>query len=68
MGIPVITTVHSFGMLLGNTEFSKIENLYYATSDEVLKWYEQMAATEFLLSEFNNKDFILPRIMELLNE
>jgi hypothetical protein len=68
LGIPTIATVNSFGMILGNTEFSKIENLYYATSDEVLKWYEQMAATEFLLSEFYNKDFILPRIMELLNE
>ena len=68
LGIPAITTEHSFGMLLGNTDYSKIEDLHYASSEEVLKWYEQMASTEFLMSEFSNKDFIMPRIMELLNE
>jgi len=68
LGIPTITTEHSFGVGLGNTDLRKIEKLNYAKSDEVLKWYKQMASTEFLLSEFNNEEFILPRIMELLNE
>ena len=67
LGIPTITTQHSFGVGLGNTDYTKIENLHYASSEEVLKWYEQMASTEFLMSEFNSKDFIMPRIMELLN-
>jgi len=68
LGIPTITTKHSFGVGLGNTDYTKIENLHYASSEEVLNWYEQMASTEFLMSEFNSKDFIMPRIMELLNE
>jgi hypothetical protein len=68
LGIPAITTEHSFGMLLGNTDLSKIENLHYASSEEVLNWYEQMASTEFLMSEFADEDFITPRIVELLDE
>jgi len=68
LGIPTITTQHSFGVGLGNTDYRKVESLHYASSEEVLKWYEQMASTEFLMSEFSNKDFIIPRIMELLNE
>jgi len=68
LGIPTITTQHSFGVGLGNTDYTKIENLHYASSEEVLKWYEQMASTEFLMSEFADEDFITPRIMELLDE
>ena len=68
LGIPTITTEHSFGVGLGNTDYTKIEDLYYASKEEVLKWFEQMASTEFLLGEFNNEEFILPRIEELLNE
>jgi len=68
LGIPAITTEHSFGMLLGNTDYSKIEDLHYASSEEVLNWYEQMASTEFLMSEFADEDFITPKIMELLDE
>ena len=66
LGIPTITTEHSFGVGLGNTDYRKVENLHYANSNEVLKWFEQMASTEFLMSEFDNTDFILPRIKELL--
>ena len=68
LGIPTITTIHSFGVGLGNTDLRKIENLNYKNSKEVLEWYEQMASTEFLMSEFGKKEFIEPRIMELLNE
>ena len=68
LGIPTVTTEHSFGVGLGNTDFRKIENLNYKNSKEVLEWYEEMASTEFLMSEFNKKEFIEPRIMELLNE
>ena len=68
LGIPTVTTEHSFGVGLGNTDLRKIENLKYKNSKEVLEWYEEMASTEFLMSEFSNKDFIIPRIMELLNE
>jgi len=68
LGIPTITTQHSFGVGLGNTDYTKVENLHYASSEEVLNWYEQMASTEFLMSEFSNEEFILPRIMELLDE
>jgi hypothetical protein len=68
LGIPTVTTEHSFGVGLGNTDLRKIENLKYKNSKEVLEWYEEMASTEFLLSEFNNEKIILPRIMELLNE
>ena len=66
LGIPTITTEHSFGVGLGNTDYRKVENLHYANSNEVLKWFEQMASTEFLMSEFDNINFILPRIKELL--
>jgi len=66
LGIPTITTEHSFGVGLGNTDYRKVENLHYANSNEVLNWFEQMASTEFLMSEFGNEEFILPRIMELL--
>jgi len=66
LGIPTITTEHSFGVGLGNTDYRKVENLHYANSNEVLNWFEQMASTEFLMSEFGNGEFILPRIMELL--
>src|SRR5210317_2175526 len=66
LGIPTITTQHSFGVGLGNTDYTKVENLHYASSEEVLNWFEQMASTEFLMSEFGNGEFILPRIMELL--
>ena len=66
LGIPTITTEHSFGVELGNTDYRKVENLHYANSNEVLKWFEQMASTEFLMSEFDNIDFILPKIKELL--
>lgn len=68
LGIPAITTKHSFGMLLGNTDLTKVENLHYANSDDVLKWYERMASTEFTMSEYENKDFIFARMKELLNE
>jgi len=68
LGIPTITTQHSFGVGLGNTDYRKVESLHYASSEEVLKWYEQMASTEFLMSEFADEDFITPKIMELLNE
>src|SRR6056300_8679 len=54
--------------VLDNTDLSKIENLHYASSEEVLNWYEQMASTEFLMSEFADEDFITPRIVELLDE
>jgi hypothetical protein len=68
LGIPTITTIHSFGSLLGNTDLTKVENLEYKSKSKVLEWFEKMASTEFLLSEFNNEKIILPRIMELLNE
>ena len=68
LGIPTITTKHSFGSLLGNTDLTKVENLEYKSKSKVLEWFEKMASTEFLLSEFNNEKIILPRIMELLNE
>ena len=67
LGIPTITTKHSFGSLLGNTDISKIENLYYASSADVKKWFERMASTEFTLDEFADADVILPRIKELLD-
>lgn len=68
LGIPTITTKHSFGADLKNTDISKIENLHYATSDEVYLWMEKMAATEYLLNEIGDVEFILPKIKELLNE
>lgn len=68
LGIPTITTEHSFGVGLGNTDYTKIENLHYASSEDVLKWYEQMASTEFLMSELDDPSFIMPRIKELLYE
>lgn len=67
LGIPTVTTKHSFGSLLGNTDISKIENLHYASSADVKKWYERMASTEFTLDEFADANVILPRIKELLN-
>src|SRR6056300_560308 len=60
LGIPTITTIHSFGSLLGNTDLTKVENLEYKNSGDVLEWFEKMASTEFLLSEFNNEKIILP--------
>jgi hypothetical protein len=67
LGIPSVTTDHSFGAPLGNTDINKIENLHYASGDEVRKWFERMASTEFTLEELGRSKIILPRIKELLN-
>jgi hypothetical protein len=67
LGIPVFTTKHSFGYPLGNYDLTKIENINYADSNKLLEWYEQMASTEFTITELGSS-YILDKIEELLNE
>lgn len=66
LGIPVFTTKHSFGYPLGNSDLSKIEHINYTDSNNVLKWYEEMASTEFTMKELESS-YILNKIEELLN-
>jgi len=47
LGIPCVCSPSSFAAPLGNTNLSNVDNLYYASSEEVLKWYQDMAYTEF---------------------
>lgn len=47
LGIPCVCSSSSFAAPLGNTNLSNVDNLYYASSEEVLKWYQDMAYTEF---------------------
>ena len=47
LGIPCVCSLSSFAAPLGNTNLSNVDNLYYASSEEVLKWYQDMAYTEF---------------------
>lgn len=67
LGIPTITTEWSFGYPLGNSDISKIENLNYATQEEVFEWYKQMSYTEFPYEDFSSPE-ILRYIEELINE
>jgi hypothetical protein len=66
LGIPAFTTKHSFGYPLGNFDLSKIENINYTDSQNVLNWYEQMASTEFTMDELSSA-YILTKIEELIN-
>ena len=61
-------TAENIAIWIWNQLNCKIENLHYASSEDVLKWYEQMASTEFLMSELDDPSFIMPRIKELLYE
>ena len=65
LGIPCITSNHSFGTPLQNTNISNIENLYYANKNEILEWYKMLSYTEFTLEEFA-KPNILNYIKELI--
>lgn len=65
LGIPTFTTKYSFGSPLGNINLNKIENIYYANSEEVLNWYEKMISTEFTLKEMKEPK-IIDRIKELI--
>lgn len=66
LGIPCITSNHSFGTPLQNTNISNIENLYYANKNEILEWYRMLSYTEFTLEEFASSK-ILDYIKELIN-
>ena len=66
LGIPTFTTVYSFGYPLGNFELSKIENIHYANSNDVYKWYKEMISTEFTMKELEDPS-IIERIEELIN-
>lgn len=65
LGIPCITSKYSFGYSLDNSNLSKIENLHYANSDDVLKWYHHMSYTEFTYSEISS-EYIFDKIKELI--
>ena len=65
LGIPCITSKWNFGFRLRNHKIDKIEELYYATPEEVLEWYKMLSYTEFELSEFSSP-MIFPFIKELL--
>ena len=65
LGIPCITSKWNFGYRLRNQSIDKIEELYYATPEEVLEWYKMLSYTEFKLSEFSQPT-ILNFIRELL--
>ena len=47
LGIPCVCSLASFAAPLGNTNLLNVDKLYYASSEEVLKWYQDMAYTEF---------------------
>jgi hypothetical protein len=66
LGIPCVTSNHSFGTPLQNTNISNIENLYYATKNEILEWYRMLSYTQFTLEEFAKPD-IVKYIKELIN-
>lgn len=51
LGIPCICTSSSFAHPLGNHDLTKIEDLYYADSQQVLNWYKDMSFTEFSTDE-----------------
>ena len=65
LGIPCITSQYNFGVELENTNIDKIEDLYYATPEEVLEWYKMVSYTEFTLQEFDS-DMIFHYIKELI--
>ena len=65
LGIPCITSQYNFGVELENTNIDKIEDLYYATPEEVLEWYKMVSYTEFTLQEFDS-DKIFYYIKELI--
>ena len=65
LGIPCITSNESFGVPLNNLELSKVENLNYADSKTVLKWYEEMSYTEFTKEEYTQEN-IISVVKELL--
>lgn len=67
LGIPCITTEHSFAYPLGNSNISEIENLIYATREEVFEWYKQMSYTEFPYKDFSKPE-ILKYIEQLIHE
>lgn len=66
-GIPCFTTKANFGYSLGNNDLSKINDIYYKSVDEMKNWYNEMAHTEFLLTEYKDP-IILEYIKELINE
>jgi len=65
LGIPCITSQYNFGVELENTNIDKIEDLYYAEPEEVLKWYKMVSYTEFTIQEFDSP-LIFPYIKELI--
>lgn len=56
LGIPCVCTHSSFASPLGNTDISKVEDLYYADSQQVLGWYKDMSFTEFSTDELYSED------------
>ena len=66
LGIPCFTSNANFGYKLGNNDLSKINDIYYSNKEDMTKWYNEMAHTEFTLEEIGS-NFILSKIEELIN-
>ena len=66
LGIPCICTPSSFAYPLKNNNLSLVEDLYYASPEEVLEWYKEMACTEFSTIEMSSKG-IVEYIRELID-
>ena len=66
LGIPCMCTPSSFAYPLRNSNLSMIEELYYASPDEVLEWYKEMSYTEFTTAEMSSK-VICEYIRELID-
>ena len=65
LGIPCFTTSANFGYKLGNTDLSKINDIYYCDEDTMQKWWNEMCHTEFRENEFRDS-MILDYIQELV--
>lgn len=67
LGIPCVCTPSSFAYPLGNHDLAKVEDLYYADSQQVLDWYKDMSFTEFSTDELYSED-IGRYIRELIDD
>ena len=55
-GIPTFTNKYNFGSPLGNTDLSKINDIYYPSTEQTVKWLHQMSYTEFSIDEWRSTD------------
>ena len=65
LGIPCFTTKANFGYKLGNTDLSKINDIYYSDENTMREWWNEMCHTEFRENEYKDS-MIFDYLQELV--